>query len=100
MTHTLIGVMTVACVACALPLAAQAADDGSLAMPDPLAASSQSGHDGYSMLRVKSGLIARDGGSKISPALFGPNAIPNWKAKDLLNDFSTPRLEGERFRFR
>ncbi len=100
MTHTQIGVMTVACFVCALPLAAHAADAESLAMPNPFSAASEFRHDGYSMLRVKSGQIAHDRNANISPTLFGPNAIPNWKAKDLSSDFTTRRLEGERFHFR
>lgn len=101
MTHTLIGMMGVACFACTLPLAAHAADE-SLAMPNPLSASASVDYRGdvHSMLRVKSGTVTHNGNSPISPSLFGPNALPNWKVKDLSSDFVKPRLEGERFRFR
>lgn len=83
-----------ACLLCALPLLAQAAEPDTFLMPTPLSA--QIRHDGFSMQRIKAGGVIN--GKARTSTLFGPEILPNWQPKAR----GTParRLEGNRFEFR
>ena len=94
MSSTLTRLLGAACLLCALPLIAQAAEPEAFSMPTPLGA--QIRHDGFSMQRIKAGPII-SGKTKTS-TLFGPGVLPNWQPES--GDAARRRLEGNRFEFR
>lgn len=94
MSRSLIPSLGAACLICALPLMAQAAEPDMSSMPSPLGA--QIRHDGFSMQRIKAGPEAS---GKNSPStLFDPDVLPKWQPKS--GDDATQRLQGGRFEFR
>jgi hypothetical protein len=96
MSHSLIGVLSAACIVAAAPLAAQAAEHDALPMPQSFAAQARLPQSGYAMLHAN--LNGR--GGQISPALFGPDVSPQWKMRALSDEYARPSLQGDRFRFR
>lgn len=94
MSSTLTRLLGAACLLCALPLLAQAAEPEAFSMPAPLGA--QIRHDGFSMQRIKTGPLLS--GKNATSTLFGPEVLPNWQPKS--GDAATRRLEGNRFEFR
>ncbi|CAN7604369.1 hypothetical protein LJR230_004340 [Trinickia sp. LjRoot230] len=54
------------------------------------------GHNGFSMHRIKAQSTTNSASD--ASTLFGPNVLPKWQLKS--GDIATPRLQGDRFRFR
>lgn len=95
MSPSLISAFGAACVIGALPVAAHAAEGEPLS-PSNAFSPPNLGHNGFSMQRIKA--LSTTNGAGDASTLFGPNELPKLQLRS--SETATPRLQGDRFRFR
>ena len=97
MSHPLIASLCIACLTCAVPLAAHSAEDIALPAPNPLATFDVA-HDGLKMLRIDT-RSARST-DRATPVIDVPNFPPKWQHNAVSPDTGTSKLQGDQFKLR